>query len=362
MISLNRNLSNSTENQEDWNDGVSYVRFAVCVLIMCLTIFGNLLVCFAVLIYKHLQTQTNMMLLSLAVSDLFMVVSMAFNSSMILHGKWLFSKTLCTVVSSLGLPLCFISILHLCLLSINKYISIQKPFKHHELMSRRTVVVLMVLIWLVPSVVVNLPYADFDFRSSVFGCLKNTSHHNPSSSFILVLIFVILPFTLLFYVYIYLFKVVRQHARRINAMQPVVNAQHSSRNQRVVIRQTVKSVKTFALVIGAFVFCYTPFFLLGTYVSSKGTETISPDIMWAVTWLAFCNSFCNPVVYSLRYKRFRESFRKMLCYPQTFLSSRRSENFRVMASARRINALPPASAHVIRTLSSAPSERNSGLN
>lgn len=352
MIPLNS--SNSTQNHDEENDGGSYLRFAVCVLIMSLTIFGNLLVCFAVSIYKHLQTRTNMLLLSLALSDLLMVVSMAFNSTMILHGKWLFSRTVCTVASSLALPLCFISILHLCLLSIDRYISIKKPFKHHQLMSQRTVVVLIVLIWLVPSLVVNLPYADFEFRSSVFGCLKNESHHTPSSSFILVLIFVILPFTVLLYVYIYLFKVVRQHARRMVDVQPVTHSQHSSRNVRLVLKQEIKSIKTFALVLGAFLFCYTPFFFLGTYASSKGTGAIPPDVMWAVTWLAFCNSFCNPVVYSLRYKRFRESFRKILCCPQALVASRVSVSEMASGAPQRSNGFPHASPDVIRTQSSPP--------
>ena len=333
MVLVNKTLGNSTLS--DTKHSLLYLRLVVCVLIMFLTVLGNLLVCFAVIIYKNLQTRTNMMLFSLAVSDLLMVVSMAFNSTMILYGQWQFTTTICTVVSSLALTLCFISILHLCLLSIDRYLSIKKPFRHRQLMSKCTVVVLMVLIWLVPSVVVNLPYADFEFRSSVFGCLKNTSqHHNPSSSFILVLIFVILPFAVLFYVYMYLFKVVRRHARRIVGIQPHQH-QNSSTDTRLVLRHEVKSIKTFALVIGVFLLCYTPFFLLGSYASSKGTGTIPHDLMSAVTWLAFCNSFCNPMVYSLRYKQFRESFHKILCSPQTLVSSRWTDSVSRVASDGR---------------------------
>ena len=350
MVPLNRSWSNSTQSEEGRKDGMVYLHLAICVLIMFLTTLGNLLVCFAVLIYENLQTRTNMMLLSLAVSDLLMVLSMAFNSTMVWYGEWQFSGTICTVVSSLALTLCFISILHLCLLSIDRYMSIKKPFKHRELMSKRTVMVLVVLIWLVPSVVVNLPYADFDFRSSVFGCLKNSSqHHNPSSSFLLVLIFVILPFSVLFYVYIYLFKVVRQHARRIVDIQLNVqgNNPQTSKRVRFVLKQEVKSIKTFALVIGAFLLCYTPFFLLGTYASSKGTGTIPHDVISAVTWLAFCNSFCNPVVYSLRHKQFRESFRKILCSPQTLMSSRRADSR--VASLGRTNDDASPSVNEIAT-------------
>ncbi|XP_028405814.1 octopamine receptor 1-like [Dendronephthya gigantea] len=278
-----------------------------------------------------------MMLLSLAVSDLLMVVSMLFNSIMIMDGEWRFSNILCKLVSSLALTLCFISILHLCLLSFDRYIRIKKPLRYQHLISQRTVTVLMVLIWLVPSLVVNLPYADFEFRSSVYGCLKDSSHRNPSSTFLLVIIFVILPFSVLFYIYAYFFKVVREHARRI--VDAAVNNVHetSHRHLRLFARQQVKSIKTFAFVIGTFLLCYTPFFLLGTYVSSKGSGTISADVMSLVTWLAFCNSFCNPVVYSLRYRNFRESFRNILCSPQTIMTSRQTDNVRNMRTVGKNN-------------------------
>ena len=347
MIPENRTLGNSTSKEEDTKDGLLYPRLVVCVIIMIATIFGNVLVCFAVLIYRNLRTQTNMMLFSLAVSDLLMVISMAFNSTMILHNKWIFSSTMCTVVSSLALTLCFISILHLCLLSIDRYILIKKPFGNQKSMSKRTVIVLMVLIWLVPSVVANLPYADFEFRSSVFGCLKNTSqHHNPSSTFVLVAIFVIVPFLVLFYVYVYLYKVVFQHARIIVGLQPNQNDNGVQNRPKSRLQVQKKSIITFAFVIGAFLLCYTPFFVLGSYASSKGTGTISNDLISLVTWLAFCNSFCNPVVYGLRYKQFREAFRKILCSPQALVSSQQTESISTR-SVGRTNVTVDASPHVI---------------
>ena len=346
MIPDNSTLGNSTLNEGDTKDGLLYLRLMVCVMIMIATVFGNVLVCFAVLIYRNLRTQTNMVLLSLAVSDLLMVISMAFNSTMILHNKWIFGSTMCTVVSSLALTLCFISILHLCLLSIDRYLLIKKPFKPRNSMSKRTLIILMVLIWLVPSVVVNLPYADFEFRSSVFGCLKNTSqHHNPSSTFLLVVIFVIVPFLVLSYVYVCLFKVVRHHARCIVDLQPDQNDSGAKTGLRLEIQ--VKFIKTFAFVIGAFLLCYTPFFVLGSYASSKGTGTISSNVISLVTWLAFCNSFCNPVVYGLRYKQFREAFRKILCSPQAVVSSRQTESISRIGSAGRTNFTVDASSHVI---------------
>ena len=347
MIPDNSTLGNSTLNEEDTKDGLLYLRLMVCVIIMIATVFGNVLVCFAVLLYRNLRTQTNMMLFSLAVSDLLMVISMAFNSTMILHNKWIFSSTMCTVVSSLALTLCFISILHLCLLSIDRYLLIKKPFKHRNLMSKRIMIILMVLIWLVPSVVVNLPYADFEFRSSVFGCLKNTSQHdNPSSTFLLVVIFVILPFLLLFYVYVCLFKVVRQHARRIVDLQPDQNDNGAKTRPLLRLEIQVKFIKTFAFVIGAFLLCYTPFFVLGSYASSKGTGTISNDLISLVTWLAFCNSFCNPVMYGLRYKQFRKAFRKILCSPQALVSSQQTESISIIGSSGRTNVTVDALYHV----------------
>lgn len=321
MNSLNKTSKNSTNSGRQQNYGMVYLKLVGCVIVMVLTTIGNLLVCLSVLIYKKLQTRSNVILFSLAVSDLLMILSMVFNTLMVQRGEWPFSRQLCTIVSSLSLNLCFISILHLCLLSIDRYISIKKPFRHYQLMTCRRIRIFLVFIWVVPSVLINLPFADFDFRASVFGCVKNTrdKHDYPASSFILVLLFVIIPFSAIFYVYIYLFKVVRQHARRIIATEMQLSSQVEAANHnrphglRALMKKEVKSIKTFALVIGAFVLCYTPFFLLGTYQSSRGPGTVSSQVLSAVTWLAFCNSFVNPVVYSLRYKEFRMSFWNIVC-------------------------------------------------
>ena len=331
-ITTAANSTNRTSSDVKRSGWLTYLQLIGCILVMVLTSMGNLLVCFSVVIYKKLQTKTNVILFSLAVSDLLMVISMAFNTLILHRGQWPYSPQLCTVVSSLGLNLCFISILHLCLLSIDRYFSIKNPFQHHQLMNRRRITLFLICLWVTPPLTINLPpYTDFDFRASVYGCLKSSSamagHNNPVSSFILVLFFVLIPFAILSYVYIYLFRVVRRHARRITVvnMQPSLetsNQNNRHRGGRILMRKEAKLIKTFALVIGAFLLCYTPFFLLGTFQSSKGPGTVSGHVVSAVTWLAFCNSFVNPIVYSLRYKQFRKSFWKIVCSPQRLIGSR----------------------------------------
>ena len=60
-------------------------QMVVFTLIILATIVGNSLICLSVTKFRHLRTNTNFILLSLALTDLGMVVIMVWNSVYVLH-------------------------------------------------------------------------------------------------------------------------------------------------------------------------------------------------------------------------------------------------------------------------------------
>ena len=79
-----------------------------------------------------------------------------------------------------------------------------------------------------------------------------------------------------------------------------------------------------AVVIGLFVFCWTPFFALNFTFSvcsqkimkmtsgCQGLKKLPPVVLKINKWLQYGNSICNPIIYGLRNKDFRRAFRKIL--------------------------------------------------
>ncbi|KAJ8025687.1 5-hydroxytryptamine receptor 1A [Holothuria leucospilota] len=70
-----------------------------------------------------------------------------------------------------------------------------------------------------------------------------------------------------------------------------------------------------ALVIGivvlAFIACWLPFFSVFFMISVCTTCTVSLGIFQFVTWLGWCNSALNPIIYTVFNREFRQAFRKI---------------------------------------------------
>ncbi|GAB1601192.1 5-hydroxytryptamine receptor 2A-like [Argonauta hians] len=119
-------------------------------------ITGNLLVCLAIAKERRLQTVTNYFLFSLAVTDL--LVSLIVMPFSILHefrGYWSLSVGLCNFYVTSDVMMCTASIMHLCTISVDRYIGIRYPLKTRN-KSKVTVAVKLLIVWSL-SLVVSSP-------------------------------------------------------------------------------------------------------------------------------------------------------------------------------------------------------------
>uniref|UniRef100_A0A8C5HLX6 G-protein coupled receptors family 1 profile domain-containing protein n=1 Tax=Gouania willdenowi TaxID=441366 RepID=A0A8C5HLX6_GOUWI len=80
-----------------------------------------------------------------------------------------------------------------------------------------------------------------------------------------------------------------------------------------------KAMKVLPVVVGTFLFCWTPFFVLHTMRARCQGCYIPPALMSVVTWLGYVNSALNPVIYTVFNTEFRKFFKKLLnsCCPMT---------------------------------------------
>lgn len=87
-----------------------------------------------------------------------------------------------------------------------------------------------------------------------------------------------------------------------------------SRKETLESKRERKAAKTLAIITGAFVVCWLPFFLtalLGPLCGEKCSlnETISSLFLW----LGYFNSTLNPVIYTIFSPEFRQAFKRILC-------------------------------------------------
>ncbi|CAL9705073.1 unnamed protein product [Knipowitschia caucasica] len=98
----------------------NFYAVLLVLLIFCV-VFGNVLVCVAVSRERALQTTTNYLIVSLAVSDLLLaILVMPWGVYLEVVGEWRFSLIHCDVLLTLDVMMCTASILNLCAISIDR--------------------------------------------------------------------------------------------------------------------------------------------------------------------------------------------------------------------------------------------------
>jgi len=104
-------------------------------------------------------------------------------------------------------------------------------------------------------------------------------------------------------------------------------------------RRMRNSARMLGLIIGAFVLCWLPFFLLATAVPFCAAACLVPAPVSSVClWLGYSNSLLNPVIYAIWDRNFRRCFRRLA---RCDLGPR-SGGIAASAAARRLPGAPMA--------------------
>ncbi|XP_046384755.1 tyramine receptor 1-like [Ischnura elegans] len=82
--------------------------------------------------------------------------------------------------------------------------------------------------------------------------------------------------------------------------------------QRMSQTRERKLARTLGIVMGAFLLCWLPFFIM--YVVIMICNTCQPTLKWrkVIIWLTYINSTLNPIIYTVFNAEFRSAFKKLL--------------------------------------------------
>lgn len=84
--------------------------------------------------------------------------------------------------------------------------------------------------------------------------------------------------------------------------------------QRRKMRREHKAAKTLGVIMGAFLFCWLPFFTWYLTTTMCGDYCNTPPVVVSILfWIGYTNSALNPLIYALFNRDFRNAFRRLLC-------------------------------------------------
>ncbi|XP_030637878.1 dopamine receptor D2 like [Chanos chanos] len=191
----------------------NFYAVLLVLLIFCV-VFGNVLVCVAVSRERALQTTTNYLIVSLAVSDLLLAtLVMPWGVYLEVVGEWRFSRIHCDILLTLDVMMCTASILNLCAISIDRYTAVAMPLLYNtRYSSRRRVALMIAVVWFL-SFAISCPLL-FGLNNTASQEGRNCSFDDPAFVVYSSVASFYVPFIVTLLVYAQICVVLRRRGRR----------------------------------------------------------------------------------------------------------------------------------------------------
>lgn len=97
----------------------------------------------------------------------------------------------------------------------------------------------------------------------------------------------------------------------LNKSGDVVN-QFIEQKQKISLSKERRAARTLGIIMGVFVICWLPFFLMYLILPFCATCCPSMRLINVITWLGYANSTVNPLIYTIFNIEFRKAFKKLL--------------------------------------------------
>ncbi|KAJ7399665.1 octopamine receptor-like protein [Pitangus sulphuratus] len=290
----------------------------ILTLIDLITLLGNTVVFICPVVEKRLRTVTYMFIMSLATAD-FLVACLVMPFSIIYEvtGMWLFGKLFCKIWISFDVMFCTASIVTLCFISLDRYCSVVTPYHYSRRMSRGRCIVMTCTVWVYSSLISFLPVmqgwneipgVDFDAGRE---CIFVT---NWIFAIVASALAFFVPFMVMCSMYFFIYRASRLKATRIMSQTLEIHYHPNSKRQNHLQLEN-KATRTISIIISVFVLCWLPYFVLNVWLAARGTDstsTVLVDAFKIITWLGYCNSTINPMLYAFLNRDFQRALKKLL--------------------------------------------------
>ncbi|XP_021435489.2 trace amine-associated receptor 13c-like [Oncorhynchus mykiss] len=282
-----------------------YIFFS---LISAVTVFLNLLVIISISHFKQLHTPTNLLLLSLAVSDLLVgLIVIPVMTVAIMEPCWGFGKYFCVFPIYIACLCTSLSLGNLVLISIDRYVAVCDPLLYHSKITTTRIMCCISITWCCCIIyrAANITY--FVNVQVPSRCLKECTTVEGSIwvNFTDLVITMVVPCSVIITLYLKIFVVARSQARKVFSKEAAsvsgVKTVQANKSER-------KAAKTLAIVIFNYLLCWIPSLFVFYFFSFLRDHLLS----YFISFLSFVNSLINPIIYAFLYPWFKVTTKLIL--------------------------------------------------
>lgn len=145
------------------------VGIAILTLAFALGFPGNLFVVWSVLCRVKKRSVTCVLVLNLALADAFVLLSAPLFLRYLIGGRgWEFGSAACKTVHYLSNVNMYVSIYLICLMSMDRWLAVSKPFLSQRMRTKRSLLALLMAVWIL-AFLLSLPmpfYRRYESRPS----------------------------------------------------------------------------------------------------------------------------------------------------------------------------------------------------
>ncbi|XP_026151969.1 trace amine-associated receptor 13c-like [Mastacembelus armatus] len=283
-----------------WSDVV--LLQIVLYFVSVLTVALNLLIIISISHFRQLHTNTNTLLLSLAVSDFLVGLVLMPGETLRQTDCWFLGDLMCSLYKYVSYIITSTSVGNMVLISVDRYVTICDPLHYPTRVTDRRVKLCVCLCWLGSVFYYSLFFKDElpepgRYNSCYGQCLLVISY---IAGVVDLVVTFITPVTVIIVLYMRVFVVAVSQAR---AMRSHITAVTLQRSVSLTTKSELKAARTLGVLVAVFLMCFCPYYR----VSLAGVIALNGSSAAFVLYLLYCNSCLNPLIYALFYPWFRKT-------------------------------------------------------
>lgn len=291
-------------------------------IIFVVGIFGNALVCYAVIRNRAMQTVTNLFITNLALSDILLCVfAVPFTPLYTFLGRWVFGGLLCHIMPYAQGCSVYISTLTLTSIAIDRFFVIIYPFKPR--MKIKTCIGLIVFIW-VFALSVTFPYGYYMALQDIF-CAEKWPSDQIRKAFgaVTTIMQFVLPFIVMAFCYtcvsIKLNDRLKSRPGSKNSKKEDAERERKRRTNRMLIA-----------MVAIFGLSWLPLNLINI---SSDFYSFAEDwryymvLFFVAHFIAMSSTCYNPFLYAWLNENFRKEFKQILPCLGAIVTKKTKRNF-----------------------------------
>ncbi|XP_036434703.1 adrenoceptor alpha 1Aa [Colossoma macropomum] len=309
----------------------------VLAIFLVFGVLGNILVILSVACHRNLRTVTHYFIVNLAVADLLLSSTvLPFSTIFEMLGRWVFGRTFCDVWAAMDVLCCTASIMSLCVISVDRYIGVSYPLRYPAIVTERRALLALMGVWALSITISVGPLFGWKEPAPEDESICKITEEPGYAIFSAVGSFY-LPLVVILVMYCRVYVVARRETRGLRKGQ---KTEKSDRAEAVTLRihrgntaasedealrsrthfalrllkfsREKKAAKTLGIVVGCFVLCWLPFFLVLPIGSIFPAYRPSDTVFKITFWLGYFNSCINPIIYPCSSQEFKKAFLSVL--------------------------------------------------